>query len=407
MMNVYYKRISRAIIGLSLALCMGCTSQDQSEEVNEKDGVITIKVDLESVKDGKLTDFFEPEIEYLLLQEGDNPEAQIGEIAKLVGYNDMIFIFDWWIGKSVQIFDRQGNFLSRIRNYGEGPEKYLELADIDIAQDTIYLLAYPQKIMKFDLDGNFLSEFKIEVTGRTFHYDSTTSTFFVYNGTRSDYLVNTIDHHGKIIGSHFPLNQNIYNGIMSDKYNFFKEDDGLYFTKSYLDTLYKYDNGVFKPRLIFDYGELKMDHQKMLEKEKSMDSREFFDYFRANSGLSFSPFGFSNSRYLMTRLSYSEKGYTSVFDKKNKAHQLINFNLINDIDGSFDFYPPVHQLEGTEVAIAFRGTSLYNKAVEKKQTMSDEDWKAYQAGKGKDFIEAAFYGKETENYVLMILKTKK
>ncbi len=407
MLNIKKKKIAQKIICASLALFMGCNSQSESKKVIVKDGITTIKVDLESVKDGKLTDYFEPEIEYLLLQDGDNPEAQIGEIAKLIGYKNRIFVFDWWMGKSIQIFDRQGNFISRIRSFGEGPKKYFELADIDIVQDTIFILAHPQKIMKFDLNGDFLSEFKIEVTGRTFNYDPTSSTFFIYSGSRSDYLVNIVDHQGKVLESHFPLNLNIYNGIMSDVYNFFNEDDGIYFTKSYLDTLFRYNNGVFNPTIIFDYGELKMDHQKMLEKEKNMDSREFMDYFRSNSGLSFSPFGFSNSRYLMTRLSNSDKGYVSIFDKKNKTIDIINFNLINDIDESFDFYPPVHQLEVGEVAIAYRGASLYNKAVAKKQTMSEEEWKSYQDGKGKDFIEAAFYGKETENYVLMILKTKK
>jgi len=398
--------LGKAVLAIS-TFTIGCSGQPESENVIEKDGVITIKVDLESMRDGKLTDFFEPEIEYLLLRDEDIPEAQIGEIAKLIGYKDKLFVFDWWIGKCVQIFDHQGNFVNRIRSYGDGPEKYMELADIDIVQDTIYLLAHPQKIMKFDLEGNFLSEFKIGSRARTFHYDSITSQFFIYGGARSDYLVKTIDHSGKIIENYFPLNTDIFNGIMGDPYNFFQEEDGIYFTKTYLDTLYRYTDKGFDPRIIFDYGELKMDHQKMLEKERGMDPREFMEYFRANSGLSFSPFGFSNSRYLMTRLKNSDRGYVSVFDKKSKSIEIINFNLINDIDGSFDFYSPVYRLEDNKVAIAYRGAALYNKAVEKKQSMSVEEWDDYQKGKGKAFIEAAFYGKETENYVLMILKTKK
>lgn len=395
------------IIGILLLFAFACTSKPETGTVSEKDGIITIKVDLESVKDGKLTDYFEPEIEYLLLADDDIPEAQIGEISKLIAYEDKLFVFDWFINKSIQIFDRQGKFLNRIRSFGEGPEKYMELADFQVVQDTIYVLAHPLKIMKFDLKGDFINEFKIDVLGRTFHYDIKSNLFFIYGGSNADHLVSIVDHSGKVIENHFASNPDIFVGIMGDPYNFYEESDGFYFTKTYLDTLYEYEKGQFKPRLIFDYGDLKMNHSQMIEKESQMESRDFFEYFRNNSGMSFSPFGFSNSKYLLTRVSNNDKGYVSIYDKQNQSFDIINFNIKNDIDESFDFYHPSHNLGNGEVAIAFRGISLYNKAVEKKQTMSDEDWKAYQEGKGKDFIEAAFYGKETENYVLMILKTKK
>ena len=73
------------IIGIFLLFAFACTSQPETGTVTEKDGIITIKVDVDSVKDGKLTDYFEPEIEYLLLKEDENPDSQIGEIEKLIG----------------------------------------------------------------------------------------------------------------------------------------------------------------------------------------------------------------------------------------------------------------------------------------------------------------------------------
>ncbi|MDO9553875.1 6-bladed beta-propeller [Rhodonellum sp.] len=395
------------IIGIFFLFLVGCTSQQETGTVTKKDGIIAIKVDLESVKDGKLTDYFEPEIEYVLLEDNDISEAQIGEIAKLVAYKDRLFVFDWWIGKSIQIFDRQGNFINRIRSFGEGPEKYIELADIHVVQDTIYVLAQPLKIMKFDLNGRFINEFKIDFLGRTFHYDTGSNLFFIYPGSRADHLVKAVDHSGKTIHHYFTPYSDNYVGNMGDPYNFYGESDGFYFTKTYLDTLYRYESGQFEPKIIFDYRELKMNHREMIEKETQMDRKDFSEYFKNNKGMSFSPFGFSNSKFLMTRVYHNDKAYVSIFDKQNQSFEIINFKLVNDIDESFDFYHPSHNLANGEVAISMRGPALYNQAVAKKQTMSDEEWKAYQKGKGKDFIEAAFYGKETENYVLMILKTKK
>ncbi|PRY90817.1 6-bladed beta-propeller [Mongoliibacter ruber] len=394
------------IIGIFLLFVVACTSQPQTGTVTEKDGTITIKVDLESVKDGHLTDYFEPEIEYLLLKEKENPDSQIGEIAKLIGYKDKIFVFDWWIGKSVQIFDRQGDFIRRIRNVGDGPGKYIELADVQVVQDTMYLLAHPKKIIKFDLEGNFINEIKISVMGRTFFYDTESSLFFIYSGSRAENLVTVLDHSGKVIRSYFSSHPDVFYGNMGDPVNFYQEDNSFYFARTYADTLYRFTPDGFKPKIIFDFGNEAMNHGKLKEKQKKMDDDAFRKYFKENSGNSYSPYGFSNTKYILSRIRIGEKSAVSIFDKQNKTHDLVNFDLINDIDESFNFYPPIYQLEDNEVAVAYRGVSLYNKAVEKKQSMSEEDWKTYQEGKGKDFIEAAFYGKETENYVLMILKTK-
>ncbi|MCH7410403.1 6-bladed beta-propeller [Belliella sp. DSM 111904] len=395
------------IIGVCLILVFGCTRQSDTDAILEKNGIITIKVDLDIVRDGKLTDFFEPEIEYLFLQEGDNPDAQIGEIAKLISYEDKLLVFDWYKNKNIQIFDRQGNFLNRIRSLGEGPEKYLELADLQVVQDTIYVLAHPSKIMKYNLQGKFISEFKFEVLGRTFYYDTKSKLFFIYSGSNADHLVSMVDHSGKIIENHFASRSDIFLGNMSDPYNFYEESEGFYFAKTYNDTLYSYENGQFEPKIIFDYGKRKMNHSLMLEKESQMNSMEFFEYFRVNSGMSFFSFGFSNSKYLMTRTSYNGKAYVSIFDKQQRSFDIINFNIENDIDESLSFYQPSHNLGNGEVAIAFRGATLYGIAMDKKQNMSTEDWEAYQNGLGKSFVEAAFYAKDSENYVLLILKTKK
>lgn len=364
------------IIGIFLLFAFACTIQPETGTVTEKDGIITIKVDLDSVKDGKLTDYFEPEIEYLLLKEDENPDSQIGEIEKLIGYKDKIYLFDSYIGKGVQIFDRQGNFLKRIRNRGDGLGKYIEVADLQVEQDTIYLLAHPGKIIKFDLEGSFIHEIKIPVIGRTFYYDINSKHFFVYSGAKAENLVTVLNHAGKVIRSYFSSYPDVFYGNMMDPVNFYQDNNGFYFTRTYADTLYSFTSDGFKPEIIFDFGKNEMNHEKMKEKRKEMDDDAFRKYFQENSGNSYSPFGFSNSKYILSRLETEGKGIVSIFDKQNKTHDLVNFYLINDIDESFNFYPPVYQLESNEVAIALQGPALYNQAVAKKQTMSDEDWNA-------------------------------
>ncbi|MCH7411913.1 6-bladed beta-propeller [Belliella sp. R4-6] len=395
------------IIGIFLLFVIACNSQHETATVSEKNGVTTIRIDPKTSRDSKLTEFFEDEITYLLLKENDEKDSQIGEIDTIIEYKDEIYILDWWIGKCIQVFDKEGNFKRKIRNYGDGVGMYTELADFQIQRDTIYVLAHPSKIMKYSINGEYINEVKIPVLARRFRFDPKHEQFFIYSGSNAEKLVTSVDHNGSIVDEYFSTHSDVFYGNMGDRVNFYPIDNTFYFTRSYSDTLYQFSNNKFIPLFIYDFGSFGLKHDELLEKQRELDPRSFKSYFDENAGISYSPFGFSNSKYIFSRLSFSDIGIVSIYDKVNKTHDLVNFDIINDIDESFNFYPPIYQLENDRVAVAYRGPTLYNKAVAKKQTMSDDDWKAYQEGKGKDFIEAAFYAKETENYVLMILKTKK
>lgn len=392
--------------GLLLFLS-SCGSASNSEEVTEKNGVTTITIDVNKLREAKLTDFFEPEIEYLILKETDDPASQIGEVSKLLFHRDTYIVLDTFKGKSLQFFDSEGNFIKKVRMFGLDYGKYIEVEDVQIFRDTIYLLAQPLKLLKLDLAGEFLEEIKLPVLGRNFHIDEKTTYFHVKGDPGSEHLVNVIDHKGTIVESYFPAYSTIFYGRMMDWDNFFLNEGSFYFTRTYLDTIFQFVENEYRPKFIFDFGSKGFDHADLLEKQRSLEFRDLSKYVQENAGMTLSALGMSTDKFMFNNISLNGKSVYSVLNKQTLEHELIYPTLINDIDESFDRYLPITLLSNGKVAQSMMGVRFYNKAVEKKQQLSPEDWKRYQLGKGKEFVETAFDALQSENYVISLLTLKK
>ncbi|MGX7835910.1 6-bladed beta-propeller, partial [Campylobacter fetus subsp. venerealis] len=82
-------------------------------------------------REGKLSEFFEPEIEYIWLKD-DSEDSQLGNLNKVFFHEDKIFTLDIFGCKCIQIFDKSGSFLSKIHAYGDGPEKYMDFDDATV-----------------------------------------------------------------------------------------------------------------------------------------------------------------------------------------------------------------------------------------------------------------------------------
>src|SRR5690606_15099778 len=103
-----------------------CSSDDKEISSQPVDGLDVIKVDLSEVREGRLSEFFEPEIEYIWLKD-DVDDGLIGrDLSQIFFHEDRIYVMDFFGCKCIQIFDRSGKFLNKLRSYGEGPGQYLD-----------------------------------------------------------------------------------------------------------------------------------------------------------------------------------------------------------------------------------------------------------------------------------------
>ena len=95
-----------------------------------------------------------------------NAESLLSFIDKVEIYKDRIYVFGHGaIGvRKVCCFDLQGKFLFNIDRRGNGPEEYLSLTDFVIDKKTqcLWLVDHAKKMLKFDLDGNFIEQYSTD-----------------------------------------------------------------------------------------------------------------------------------------------------------------------------------------------------------------------------------------------------
>lgn len=88
-----------------------------------------------------------------------DPKELIGEVDRVLLYNEKIYILDAYIAESVFIFDMNGRLLCVIDDRGEGPEEYIGLAGMSI-DTSIKELCLKDRLssrtLYYDLDGKFL-----------------------------------------------------------------------------------------------------------------------------------------------------------------------------------------------------------------------------------------------------------
>lgn len=143
--------------GIFLLLTSSCKQEVNTEE--DPRGVALVTVDLSESRSGKLSEFFEPEINYIWLEDKLD-EAQLNaNLQQILFYGDKIYTLDIYGCKCISIFNMEGKYLGKIAAYGEGPSEYLEFDALAVVNEELVLLGvYPRKIMWFSLEGEFLRE---------------------------------------------------------------------------------------------------------------------------------------------------------------------------------------------------------------------------------------------------------
>jgi hypothetical protein len=156
--------MKKIIIILSLfCLFSKCTcSSDNGKQgsVSTDGNVLTLKFDFDKDPVNIHSTGLISKVELLNL---DCEEAIFGQIDKIIKYKNRIYLLDKQQTYSVFIYDTVGKFVNVIEDQGQGPNEYIHLSDIFINQEdeTLNLISSNSKILKYDLDGNFLTMVRI------------------------------------------------------------------------------------------------------------------------------------------------------------------------------------------------------------------------------------------------------
>lgn len=252
------KKILLKIILVHFIVLWSCTGNDKNKSFEE------LRIDISKVK--KLDKFY-PTIyayEFITLQE--DSLIKLGEINKIIFYNDKIYISDARKSKSVFIYNKEGVLLRTINRVGRGIGEYTNIRDFNIDKLTydIYILD-PQlrKILIYDSKGVFLRDIKLDfivssfiITGKYLIFDK----FNMMERAKNEVINNNLlicDRKGKILNGFLPIDK-VLSSYSMGPLNGLKENSNS--TISYLPPLsshiYNYDISQNKlvNQLHIDFG---------------------------------------------------------------------------------------------------------------------------------------------------------
>ncbi len=88
-----------------------------------------------------------------------DPKCLIGNVDKILFVDSSIVIVDESIGKSIYVFDMNGNFKNKVSRIGNASNEYLKLVDVFVGPESeIYIIDNAKrKLMAFESDGRFIS----------------------------------------------------------------------------------------------------------------------------------------------------------------------------------------------------------------------------------------------------------
>lgn len=255
---------------MAVNLCH-CTKKISVVEntVEEEYQKISILPQKEELKAFDITPFLDT-VKYVKLQLTD--ESIIGTFDKVIIYEDRIYILDTQTS-SLFIYDMDGTYLSKIARVGHGPGEYIQLDFFDIDYENKHILLTDLMaywIMRYDLDGNFISRHKIPfwVEGISSGFEK---GYILYSNFRNnqenmepEYNLLYVDSLMHIKQAYFPYRSSGFkeaaiNFPTPEGGSFYSTENETYFFFPYGNIVYQVTPEKLIGKYLFDFGKYTFD----------------------------------------------------------------------------------------------------------------------------------------------------
>jgi len=392
------------IISLEIASC-------QTSNIKEQRKLRTFDLrEQPEITEVMLSDLGFVDIEYIPLETNDQSVVSHFGL-KSVGFKfiscNAFYIIQQY--NTILKFRSDGSYVSRIGTIGRGPEEFQMAHDIDIYKENqrLYLVSsWQEKFNVYSESGEFVRSFKIPFHAPIqfrFDKDKILCYFDNLQGNIENSFV-VMDTLGKIIKNFpnkypFTLNKKGATGVGRENL-FYQFNNRLFKKEIYSDTVYVFENLVFKPHVVIDVGD------RLLTPE----ARDEYDLFYLSENY-ISPiclFEFGN--YIYYEFAYNIKlgtnrlRYGLIGSKTTDFQAFINAEqgLINDLDGGPNIWPKTIKDDNTIIS--------WVDAFQLKAHVASDAFKnstPKYPEKKKLLEKLANSLKETDNPVLMIIRLKK
>jgi hypothetical protein len=204
-------------------------------------------------------------------------ESLISSITRILTDNDHLFIFDKK-NQKVIIFDNNGKYISNISKKGNGPNEYNQITDVcfdESRKQLIVLCTIPQKLMYFNLSGEFIKENPLS----SIYTELKADEKYIYllnsdynNNKVSEYSIQTMSKLTNEINSKLPILDNLF-GLRSNGKELVSSN-GIYFSRMIDNNVYCIKSGSVQPVYKFDFGSSNLNDEYI---DKIKNPRKFMD----------------------------------------------------------------------------------------------------------------------------------
>ncbi len=391
------------IIIIGTASCQISTKKEESKirtfNLREKPEISEIK----------LSDLGFVDIEYIPLETTD--QSAIGRFG-LRSVTDRFIIGDsFYIIKqfnSIVKFRDDGSFETRIGTLGRGPNEFQVAHDIDldVENNKLYLVSgFQEKCNVYSESGEFVRTFKIPFHGPVqFRFDNNKILCYFENlqgNIENSYVVtDTLGEILKNFPNKYPFTLNKTGVVGIGRENLFYQFNRRLFKKEvYSDTIYVFEDMVFKPHIVIDVGnrlltpEVRAQGDANYLGENYMSPRHLFE---------FGDYIYYEYTYSFVRLK-SNIRYGLIGSKTTDFQAFIDADqgLINDLDGGLNLLPETIKDNNTLIS--------WTEAINIKKHITSDKFRNSRPKypeKKKELEKLANSLKETDNPVLMLVRLK-
>ena len=301
---------------VSFIVAVLCNCNDEKGQVDDNAFIVEMNFDEKmSIHEVDLIDSLD-------IVRLDN-HVMIGEVNKIIDYNNRLYVLDAFITKSVMVYDRTGNFVKQIADFGQGPAEYLQLTDIfiDAENDVLGLVSrLDKKLMKYSLhDLNLIS---VEKMPKSFFYLTKAQNYYV--GYMNNYIETSPFNLWTVsesleIGTHFfKIASSWSSKSFSSMYPFSVYEDKLYYIQPYDFNVYCVGENERRIPYKFDMGKntwpVNVSEYDEVERIKNDRPNQYVENLYMFQ---------ETQNHLIVRTVFKHQELLGVYDKKTKKSQVV------------------------------------------------------------------------------------
>ncbi|MDR1745975.1 MAG: 6-bladed beta-propeller [Tannerella sp.] len=312
-----------------LTLCLYCGCKKQERDITSLEKIESIAVNPMNSLTVTLNDLYS-DCAFIKLETVS--ESLLSGVNSLYVFNNRIYIYNNRNGGGIYCFDMQGKYLYKIANIGQGPGETTFMMDfcIDESNDRMWIADNYMKILKYDLNGHFIQEYKTDFAIHNIEYlpgsdDLLVIRFGYYED--KNYEVGVYSLASKQLLNHKDYASK-FEQIVGGSHTMFPYRNNLVYAFGFTNTVFYIDAKGIHPQYALDFGKCKVPENLL----KEMDNKNLVVELNkpSNNYAGLISRCIETDEYITFHYSFRNENRISVYSKQSGVEKSLEKVMIDN-----------------------------------------------------------------------------